>query len=118
MPLHFSTLTASLQTRIIVVEMRCFRRLLRISYKNHITNEEVRNRISEHIGQHEDLLTTIKKRIMKWYGHITKSDGLAKTVLQGTVHREKEERKTEEEMGRQPQRMDREKICLKPSAVT
>ena len=65
--------------------MRCFRRLLGISYKDHITNEEVMNRIKEHIGQHDDLLTTIKKRKMKWYGHVTRADGLAKTILQGTV---------------------------------
>ena len=79
------TLTAELQKRITAVEMRCFRRLLGISYKDHITNEEVRNRINQHIGQHDDLLTTIKKRKMKWYGHVTRADGLAKTILQGTV---------------------------------
>ena len=68
----------------------------------HITNEEVRNTINQHISQYYDLLTMIKKKKMKWYGHVTRSDGLAKTVIQGTVQGK---RKTEEEMGRQHQQM-------------
>lgn len=67
------------------MEMRCLRRILGISYRNHITNEEVRRRISQHLGQYEDLLTTIKKRKLHWYGHTIRSNGLAKTILQGTV---------------------------------
>ena len=39
------TLTAELQRRIQVIEMRCYRKILRISYKNHVTNEEVRAKI-------------------------------------------------------------------------
>ena len=36
--------------------MRCYRRFLNISYKDHVTNEEVRNRIQNAIGLHDDLL--------------------------------------------------------------
>ena len=36
------TLTAEIQRRIQALEMRCYRRLLNISYKDHVTNEEVR----------------------------------------------------------------------------
>ena len=79
------TLTADLQQRISAMEMRCYRRLLGISYKQHITNIEVRSRITAAIGPHEDLLSIVKKRKMKWYGHVTRSAGLAKTILQGTV---------------------------------
>ena len=79
------TLTADLERRIQATEMRCFRRLLGISYKDHITNEEVRIRIGQAIGPFEDLLTTVKKRKLKWYGHVARSTGLAKTILQGTV---------------------------------
>ena len=39
------TSTANLERRIQELEMRCYRRLLNISYKVHVTNEEVRNRI-------------------------------------------------------------------------
>ena len=44
------TLTADLQRRIQAMEMRCYRRLLNISYTEHITNMEVRNRIERAIG--------------------------------------------------------------------
>ena len=45
----------------------------------------MRSRISKAIGKHDDLLTTVKKRKLKWYSHVTRSNGLAKTILQGTV---------------------------------
>ena len=35
------TLTTELQRRIRAMEMRCYRKILRISYKDHVTNEEV-----------------------------------------------------------------------------
>ena len=30
-------------------------------------------------------MTTVKRRKMKWYRHVKRSSGLAKTILQGTV---------------------------------
>lgn len=79
------TLTADLQRRIQAMEMRCFRKILGVSYKDHITNERIRTIIQQAIGPYEQLLTTVKKRKMKWYGHVSRSSGLAKTILQGTV---------------------------------
>ena len=79
------TLTAELEKKIQNTEMRCFRRLLGISYRDHVTNEKVGNRIRQAIGPYEDLLTTVKKRKLRWYGHKTRSTGLAKMILQGTV---------------------------------
>ena len=63
-------LTAEIERMIQVLEMRCYRRLLNISYKDHVTNEEVRNRIQNAVGEHDDLLTMVKKRKRIWYGHI------------------------------------------------
>ena len=40
------TLTAELQRRIQAMEMRCYRKILHISYKDFVTNEEVRARSS------------------------------------------------------------------------
>ncbi|XP_076445456.1 uncharacterized protein LOC143283171 [Babylonia areolata] len=82
---EFWTLTAELQRRIQALEMRCFRKILNITYKDHITNEEVKRRVQNAIGPFKDLLTTVKERKLRWYGHVTRSDGLAKTILQGTV---------------------------------
>ena len=78
------TLTAELQ-RIQAMEMRCYRKILHISYKNHVTNEEVRAKIQQAIGPHEDLLTIVKRRKLQWYGDVSRSSGLAKTILQGIV---------------------------------
>ena len=79
------TVTAEIERRIQALEMRCYRRLLNISYKDHVTNEEVRNRIQNAIGVHDDLLTMVKKRKLRWYGNISRSSGMAKTNLQGIV---------------------------------
>ena len=64
--------------------MRCYRKILRISYKDHVTNEEVRAKIQQAIGPHEDL-TIVKRRKLQWYGRVSRSSGLANTILQDTV---------------------------------
>ena len=64
--------------------MRCYRKILHNSYTDHVTNEEVRAKIKQAIGPHEDLLTIVKRRKLQWYGHVSRSSGLAKTILQGT----------------------------------
>ena len=109
------------------MEMRCYRKLLRISYKDHftneeihakiqpaiethkdlVTNEEVCAKIQQAIGPHEDLLAIVKRCKLQWYGHVCCSSGLAETILQGTVKGRGKTRQTEEEMGRQHQGMDR-----------
>ena len=69
------------------MEMRCYRKILHISYKDYVTNKEVRAKIQQDIGPHEDLLTIVKRRKLQQYGHVSRSSGLAKTILQGTVKR-------------------------------
>ena len=54
------------------------------------------------IGEYDELLTLVKKRKLRWFGHVSRSSGLAKTILQGIV---------KEEVGRQYQRMDRNGLC-------
>ena len=67
------------------MEMRCYRKILHISYEDHVTNEEVCAKIQQAIGPHEDL-TIVKRRKLQWYSTvISRSSGLAKTILQGTV---------------------------------
>ena len=56
------TVTADSEKRIQALEMRCFRKPLGISYRYHITNEEVKARIGNAIGPYEDLLTSVKKK--------------------------------------------------------
>ena len=70
--------------------MRCYRKVLRISYKDHVTNEEVHAKIQRAFGLHEDLLTIVKRSKLQWYGHVSRSSGLAKTILQGIVKGEED----------------------------
>ena len=72
------TWTADIERRMQALE-RCFRKFLGISYRDHITNEEVKARIGNTI------LISMKRRKLKCYGHVMRSSGLAKTILQGTV---------------------------------
>ena len=46
------------------------------------------------------LLTLVKKRKLRWFGHVSRSSGLAKKILQGTV---KGKRKRVQTAGRGPQ---------------
>ena len=79
------TLNKDLEKRISAFEMRCYRRILGISYKDRITNLEVKNRIQQAIGPYEELLTTVRKRTLRWFGHVIRGGGLASTFMQGTV---------------------------------
>ena len=45
------TLTADLEKRIQAFETRCYRSLMNISYKDHVTIEDVRKNIQAHLGQ-------------------------------------------------------------------
>ena len=56
------TPTAELQRRIQAMEMRCYRNVLHFSYKDHVTNNEVRANIQQAIGPHEVLLSIVKRR--------------------------------------------------------
>ena len=75
-----------------------FRKILRISYKDHVTNEEIRAKIQQALEPHEDLLT-VKRHKLLWYGHVYRSLCLANTTLQGTV-------KGERRQGRQRKRWE------------
>ena len=67
------------------MEMGCYCKILCIfSYKDRVTNEEVCAKIQQAIGPHKDL-TIVKRCKLQWYGHVSCSSGLAKTILQGTV---------------------------------
>ena len=69
--------------------MRCYCKILHISHKDHFTNDKVCAKIQQAVGPHEDL-TIVKSRKLKWYRHVSRSFGLAKIILQGTVKRRRE----------------------------
>ena len=75
------------------------------------TNEEVRRKTQSATGEYDEFLTLVKKRKLRWFGHVSRSSDLAKTILQGTVKGKRKKRQTEEEVGRQYQRVDRNGLC-------
>ena len=101
------TLTAELQRRIQAIEMRGYHKILCISYKDHVTNEEVCAKIQQAIRPHEELLSIVKRCKLHWYGHIFPFIRSGQNHLARHNERGKKTKQTEEEVGRQNQGMDR-----------
>ena len=76
------TLIAELQRRKQAIKMMC--KILCISCKGQVINEEVSEKIQQAIELHEDL-TIVKRHKLKWCGYVSRSSSLAKTILQGTM---------------------------------
>ena len=53
----------------------------------HVANENVWSMIQDVV--HDDLLTMMKKRKLRWFGPISRSSGMVKTVLQGQSKEQK-----------------------------
>ena len=58
---------------------------MNISYKDHVTNKEVRKKILAANEEYDEHLTLVKNRKLRRFGHGSRSSGLAKTMLWGTV---------------------------------
>ena len=85
--------------------MRCFRKLHSISYRDHITNEEVKARIGNAIRPYEDL-TSVKRRKLEVVRARHTIIWTGQDYPTGNSSRREMERQTEETMGRQHQRVD------------
>ena len=62
-------------------EMWTYRRMLRISYKEHRTNEWILNKA----GKKRQLLNQVKRLKLRYFGHIKRSKGLENTIMEGRV---------------------------------
>ena len=93
------------------MEKRCYRKILHISYKDHVTNEEVRAKIQMVTGQHKDLLTIVKTAVV-W--SCLPFNGSGQNNLTRHSERGKKTRQTEKEAGRQHQGMDRPRVRQVP----
>ena len=70
--------------RIQAFEMTCYRKILQITWKQKITNEEVRKRMNlKGIGSH--LIHHIKKQKLSYFGHIKRHNTIEKTIMEGKV---------------------------------
>ena len=75
------TLTQAEKKRIEAFEMWVWRRMLKISWTEKISNEEVLMRVEEQ----RSILNIISRRKHSWIGHILRHDGLLKTILEGRM---------------------------------
>ena len=92
-------LTAELQRKIQAIELKCYYKVLRISSKDHVTDEEVHAKIQQAIGPHEDL-TIVKRRKLQWYGHVLLIMS-GQTILQGTMKGGRRQGRQRKRFGRQ-----------------
>jgi len=62
-------------------EMRCWRRMEKISWTDHVRNDEVLLGVKEH----RSILHEIPKRKANWIGHILRRNCLLKRVTEGKI---------------------------------
>ena len=69
-----------------VFEMWCWRRMEKVSWTDHVRNEEVLLRVNEQ----RNILHEISKRKANWIGHILHRNCLLKQVIEGKIKGEME----------------------------
>ena len=75
-------LTLFIFTFLPFLKTKCIRKLIRISYLEHKTNNWVRSKINFCVGPQEPLLATVKRWKLAWFGHVTRHNSLYKTIHQ------------------------------------
>lgn len=77
------TLTGQLMKKLSAFEMWIYRRILRISWTDHITN----NQVLERMGKEQEVVITVKKRKLEYFGHLMRHNKyrLQQLILQGKV---------------------------------
>lgn len=78
----YGEMLTELERQIQAFKTKRFRKVLRISYGEHKTNEVIRYAVSTLVGPQEPLLTTIKRWKLTWFRDVARPDTLLKTVLQ------------------------------------
>ena len=76
-------LTTKTLKKLDAFEMKAYRRILKISYHQHITNIEVRTRIASLNMDLKRLTTMVIQRQLKWYGHVI--ERLPRMVMSSTA---------------------------------
>ena len=79
------TISAGLQSKICAFEMKCFRRLLGISYRAHRTNISVLDEVNAIAGKVTRLTDLVKRLKLMWFGHTIRHDSFSKVFLEGAV---------------------------------
>ena len=74
-------MTKDLRCIIEAFEMQCYWRSMKISYKDHVTNETV----LERVDQKRKLLPIVKSHKLKYLGHISRHTSLEKDIMLGIM---------------------------------
>src|SRR6218665_1688257 len=67
-------------TRLEAFEMKVWRRMEKISWREHISNEALKL-----VEEERSLLTIIKARHRNWMGHIMTGDSLQREIIEGRM---------------------------------
>ena len=88
------SVTAEVEKRTLAFEIRCYRRLLNILYKDHVTcsNKEVLRKIQATTGKYDELLTLVKKQNLRRSGWVSMVFWFSKDDPTGHNNRKEKER--------------------------
>ncbi len=79
------TISAHMRSKLEAAEMWFYRRMLRIPWTAHVTNEEVLRKI----GTERKLLPTVRKRQLEFLGHVMRKESLENLTLTGRIEGKK-----------------------------
>ena len=76
------TISAQMESKLQATELWFYRRMMKISWVDHVTNEEVLRRA----GTERKIMKTIRKRQIEFLGHVMRKEGLEELMLTGRVN--------------------------------
>ncbi|KAG1712187.1 Conserved oligomeric Golgi complex subunit 6 [Nymphon striatum] len=80
------TVSKNMEQKLRAFEMKTYRRMLGISWKEKKTNKWVRNEVKRICGSElESVIDTMKRRKFKYFGHMVRGGGMARAILEGEV---------------------------------
>ena len=79
------TISAHMRSKLEAAEMWFYRRMLKIPWTDHVTNEEVLKKI----GTKRKLLTSVRKRLLEFLGHVMRKESLENLTLTGHIEGKK-----------------------------
>ena len=75
------TINKEMERRLAAAELWFYRRMLKVSWTKHVSNEEILHRV----GNPEHLMDIIRDRQLRFLGHVIREDGVEKLVLTGKI---------------------------------
>ncbi|XP_069972232.1 uncharacterized protein [Penaeus vannamei] len=75
------TISAQMEKRLEATEMWFFRRMLRISWTDHVTNQEILQRV----GRKKTLMMTLRRRQLEFLGHAMRKEKRENLTLTGRI---------------------------------